>query len=197
MAYTTPQAVRAYLGIDGSTDDALIEDMITRAQTAIETYTDRVFESSSQTTHYFEVGKDTDGDYLYFDDDLAAINTVKTNADYGSGYSLTENTDYITMPRNDTPYYGLKMLGSSAYYWQYTDDPEMGIEVNGNWAYSTSPPADIVHACIRLVGYYYRQKDSQVFDVTAIPEAGVIQTPVGIPADVRKTLDQYKAKSYV
>jgi hypothetical protein len=68
----------------------------------------------------------------------------------------------------------------------------MGVEISGKWAYSTTPPADIEHACIRLVGYYYRQKDAQVFDVTVIPEAGAITIPKGIPDDVKKILLPYR-----
>jgi hypothetical protein len=72
----------------------------------------------------------------------------------------------------------------------------MGIEVVGKFAYSTSAPNDIVHATERLVGYYYRQKDSQVFDVTAIPDAGVLMIPQGIPADVKLLLKPYVRAVY-
>ena len=73
--------------------------------------------------------------------------------------------------------------------WEFDIDGE--VSVLGAWGYSTSPPDDIVHACIRLAGYYYRQKDAQVFDVTAVPDAGIITIPQGIPADVKLILDKY------
>ncbi len=64
--------------------------------------------------------------------------------------------------------------------------------MTGKWAYSTTPPDDIEHACTRLAAYMYRQKDAQTFDTTAIPDAGVILVPQGIPKDVKMILDHYK-----
>jgi len=66
------------------------------------------------------------------------------------------------------------------------------VYISGKWSYSSSAPDDIVHACVRLSAYYFRQKDAQVFDVTAIPDAGVITMPQGIPADVKLMLEPYR-----
>ena len=46
-----------------------------------------------------------------------------------------------------------------------------------------------------MASYFYRQKDAQVFDVTATPELGTITVPAGIPADVRILLDPYRRRS--
>lgn len=192
MAYITSANLKTYLGITGSGDDALIAILVANAQKAVDTFCSRTFEASSNATRYFTVGVDTKGRDLFLDEDLAAINTVTTNADAASPTSLTQDTDYIALPRNITPYHTLRMLSSSDYTWDYTDDPEMGIEISGKWAYSETAPADIVQACYRLAGYYYRQKDAQVFDVTAIPDAGVITVPQGIPADVQRILMPYR-----
>jgi hypothetical protein len=43
-----------------------------------------------------------------------------------------------------------------------------------------------------LAAYYYQQKDAQVFDTVAIPDAGVITIPSGIPADVKLILAPYR-----
>jgi hypothetical protein len=191
MAYATVADLREYGGIDGTADDYLLEALITRAQKAIDTYIQRIFEASADTTRKFTVGVDTDGLMLYLDEDLASITTVTTDADNASPTTLT-STEYITHPRNITPYYALEILSSSSNSWTYTTDPENGITVKGRWAYSTTAPDDIIHACIRLVSYYYAQKDASVFDVTAIPDAGIIQTPQGIPADVKMILNPYR-----
>ena len=197
MAYTTAAAIKTYLGITGSGDDALITILIANAQEAVDNYTKRTFEAAADATRYFTVGADTKGDILYLDEDLCAITSVTTNADNSSPTSLTANTDYIALPRNVTPYHSIKMLGASTYTWTYTTNAEFGIEVEGRWAYSTTPPADILQAMYRLVGYYYRQKDSQVFDVTAIPDAGVITIPQGIPADVEQILKPYIRRVFI
>jgi hypothetical protein len=192
MAYCTKAQVKTYLGISEATDDDLIDDLIDRAQKAIETYTDRIFKVGSDSTRYFTVGVDTVERTLFFDEDLCQITSIVTNADDGSGGTTLETTDYHTKPRNETPYYAVKLASSSSESWDYTDDPEDGITVTGWWGYSVTPPADIVHACIRLASYYYRQKDAQIFDVTAMPSAGVMTVPQGMPKDVKVVLDPYR-----
>lgn len=191
-AYCTNTEVKAYLGINSTnnSDDTLLTSLIARAQTQIETHTHRVFSSTADSTRSFTVYDDTDGRVLYFDEDAAALTTVTTNAD-ASTSTVISSTEYVTMPRNETPYYGIKILSSANKIWEYTDDPEEGITVAGKWAYSTAPPEDIKNACIRLSAYYYRLKDSQVFDVQAIPEAGIITLPKGIPEDVQLILTPY------
>ena len=189
MAYTTAALLKTYLGATGSGDDALLTALIARAQSAIDHYTGRTFEASGDTTRKFTVGVDTDGNMLYFDEDCAAITTVTTNADDGSGGITIAAAYYATHPRNRTPYYAIEILNT--YSWEYTTDAENGITVAGKWAFSTTAPDDIVQACTRWAAYFYRQKDAGVFDTTAIPDAGIIQVPQGIPKDVRDLLDKY------
>lgn len=191
MAYTTAATVKAYLGTTSATDDTLILALIDRAQAEIEIYTGRSFQHSSVgATRYFTVGQDTYGRVLRLDEDLCKIDQIVTDAD-GTPTTVS-STEYITYPRNIAPYYEIKLLSSTTKSWTYSDDPENGVTITGKWSYSTDPPADIVHACVRLTAYMYRQKDSQVFDVTAIPDAGVISVPQGIPADVKLMLNPYR-----
>ena len=190
MAYCTVADVKEYLDIEGAGDDPLLDNLIERAQAAIDSHTRRTFEDpGADATRYFTVGIDTNGLELLFDEDIYSITTVKTDADGGA--DTIPVTDYVTRPRNETPYYGIKILGSSNYYWDYTDDPEGGIEITGRWAYSESAPNDIVQACSRWASYLYKQRDAQVWDTTAIPSAGIIQIPKGIPADVKILLGPY------
>ena len=191
MAYTTESAVRTYLGITTTGDATLITTIIARAQAAIDTYTQRHFEHSSvAVTRYFTVGHDTYNRVLVLDEDLCSISSVITDADGTPTTILT--TEYVTYPRNITPYSELRLLGSTTKSWTFTADPENGVYISGKWSYSSSAPDDIVHACTRLSAFYFRQKDAQVFDVTAIPDAGVITMPQGIPADVKLLLDPYR-----
>ena len=190
MAYTTSALLKTYIGVTGSGDDTLLTALIARAQKAIDTFTGRTFEAAADSTREYTVGVDTDGDTLYLDQDLCAITSVITDADATSPVTLA-TTEYITRPRNVTPYHAIQILGSSSNTWTYTDNPENGITVTGKFAFSESPPDDIIHACLRLAAYYYRQKDAGVFDTTAIPDAGIIQIPQGIPADVKVILSPY------
>jgi hypothetical protein len=191
MTYCTVADVKEYLDVQATDDDALLGDLIDRAQKAIDSHTRRTFEDpGADDTREYTVGIDTDGLNLYFDEDIYSITTVVSDADNASPTTIA-SSDYVTIPRNTTPYYGIKILSSSNETWDYTDDPENGIEITGRWAYSSEAPDDIVQACARWAAYMYRQRDSQVFDVTAIPDAGVIQIPKGIPADVKMLLEPY------
>jgi len=192
MAYCTSTDVKVYLGVNSTLteDDTLLTALIARAQAQIEMHTRRVFQSTANSTRYFTVGEDTDGRVLSFDDDICSIATVTTNAD-STAPTTVSSTQYVKLPRNEAPYYGIRLKDSESVDWEYTDDPVDGITVSGKWAYSTTPPADIKNACIRLSAYYYRLKDSQLFDVQAVPEAGVITVPQGIPRDVQLILDPY------
>ena len=191
MAYTTESAVRTYLGITTTGDASLLTALIARAQAAIDTYTQRKFEHSSVgVTRYFTVGKDTYKRCLFLDEDLCSIENLITDAD-GTPTTIS-STEYVTYPRNIKPYTEIRLLDSSTKSFEYTNDPEMGVYITGKWSYTSSAPDDIVHATIRLASFYFRQKDAQVFDVTAIPDAGVITMPQGMPKDVKMILDPYR-----
>ena len=192
MAYTSAAAVKLYLGSTATADDTLLLDLITRAQAEIDRYTGRTFEHSSVgVTRTFSVGEDTYGRVLMLDEDLSKIDEIVTDAD-GSGATTVASTEYITQPRNITPYHSIKLLSSSTKSWTWTSNRENGVTVTGKWSYSTSAPDDIVDACVRLAAYKYRQKDAQTFDVTAMPDAGVIVVPTGMPADVKILLSPYR-----
>ena len=82
------------------------------------------------------------------------------------------------------------MTDTSGVSWEW--DTDGWVTVAGTWGYATTTPEDIRQAAVRLASFYYRQKDAMVFDVTAIPEQGVITAPVGVPADVKMIIARYK-----
>ena len=189
MAYTSVINVRQYLDIEGAGDDALIGDLIDAAQTAVDKYCRRTFEASVDTTRYFDYSDEyidpDDAAMLWLDFDLCAITTV-TNGDS----VVVASGERTTIPRNNTPYYGIRLLSDSGITWTYSDEWMDAISIVGRWSYSTAAPDDIAQACRRLASFFYRQRDQQMMDVTAI-EAGVVLAPVGIPADVRRILNPY------
>lgn len=192
MTYCTKEEVKTYLNINEDTDDVLIVRLIGNAQKFIDNYDHRAFEVSAVTTRKFDAIRDVKGDTLYFDQDICSITTVTNNADGGTYSEVVGPTEYVTLPRNITPYHAIRILRSSNKFWTYTNDPENGITVEGKWAFSITAPDDIKQVCMRLVGYYYRQKDSQVFDVTADMMTGMMTIPKGLPADVKMILDMYR-----
>jgi hypothetical protein len=184
MAYTNVIGVRQYLDIADGGDDALFGDLIDAAQKAIDIYTRRTWEATADTTRYFDYSSENiDGLTLFLDKDLCSITTV-TNGDS----VVVASNERTTIPRIETPYYAIRLLSDSGVTWTYDDEWMDAISITGRWAYSTSAPNDIVQACNRLAAFYYKQRDQQMFDVTAI-EAGTLISPVGLPADVRRILD--------
>lgn len=190
MAYATAAQLKTYLGITSSGDDSLLSDLIDRAQAIIEQYTRRTFEAAADSTRYFDAAEDVDGATLLLDEDLCAITSIIN----GDGVAVASG-EYVTEPRNETPYYAIRLLSSSNKAWEYTDDgdPENAISITGRWAYSTTPPNDIVHATIRLAAFLYRQKESNAdIDRPITTADGGMILPSAIPADVRALLDRYR-----
>ena len=187
MAYCTVADVKTYLGVSEADDDALIATLINAAQAAIDAHTGNTFEAAVDAVRYYDVhGPHIEGRRLYFDRPLASLTSI---SDGGGAYQAT---DYVMMPRNDAPYYGVELKLTTGRFWTYVTDWENAIAVTGRWAYSVSAPNDIRQAARRLAAFYYRQKDAPLQDVTAI-EAGVVVQPIAMPADVRALLSPYRA----
>jgi hypothetical protein len=191
MAYCTVAQVKQYAGIGESTDDALLDSLVVRAKGIIDAFTHTTFDASTTASHYFTLGVDTEGPYMLWLDDYCAGITQVLNGD-ASSTEIT-SSQYTTIPKNTTPYYGIKILRSASKVWEFTDDPEDAITVTGYWGYSTAAPSDIVHAAVRLTTFLYRQKDTSMdLDRPILTDAGVTLLPAGVPKDVVQLLISYR-----
>lgn len=172
---------------------------ITRAQAMIDNYCNRTFEannngvvgsSDSPVTRYYDYWKDVDDDTLFLDRDLIEIGSIK----YGDSAGTTLTTDqYITEPRNEGPYYAIRILDSANINWTYDSDTASGIEVAGIWAYSKTAPADIVWATLRITDWMEKLRTSNPdLDRPALAGEGTVLLPTRLPADVVMVLDMYK-----
>ena len=188
MAYTTAAAFKTFRNITGAGDDALIATLITAVQQMIDNYTGRTFEAAADSTRYFTVGRDTEGYYLWFDQDICSITTV-SNGDADS--TEVTSSEYTTFPRNETPYFGIKILRSAAKVWQYDEDHEDAISVLGKWAYSTTAPADIIQAAHLWIAHLYDRRLSEDGDLVIVPGTSV-SISRGVPQTVRTILDSYR-----
>lgn len=186
-AYLTTQALKTYLAIDGATDDLMLADCISRAQSFIEAETGRQFSYGTAAARYFDYYRDVDGRTLRLDRDLCAITSVVN----GDGVTVAA-ASYVTEPRNETPYYALTLKSSKGLQWTYSTDAENAITVTGKWAYSATPPGDIAQACTRMAAYYYRQREQKQFAVEAFPSIGVVVTPGGTPPDISNIIRKYR-----
>lgn len=186
--YITLQNLKDYADFGTSTDDSLLNDLISRAESIIESYTGRKFAASGITGRYFDALEDVDEYTLYLDQDLAGI-TVIVN---GDGTEISSN-EYVTEPRNETPYYGIKIKASTCKYWTYSIDPENSILVSGYWGYSQTPPEDIQHATIRLASWLYNQRETSLdADRPMVTPEGVTILPAKLPTDILTILNKYK-----
>ena len=187
MAYCSLAQLKTYVGATDNDDDALLTDCITRAEAVIDRATKRRFEATADSTRTFDAQQDVAGRTLYLDADLCAITSI-TN---GDGAAITA-LQVVSEPRNHAPYYALTLKASTGLAWTYETDPEDAISVIGRWAYSTTPPADIEQACVRLAAWLYRQKDSSSdLDRPMVSMDGATLLPAQIPADVQRMLQPY------
>lgn len=186
--YCTVASLKRYLGISAATttDDVLLAELIQSADGIIDRMTRRKFEAASDTTRYFDAVADVFGYELIFDEDICAITTV-TNGDS----VVVSSSEYVTMPRNQTPYFGIRILVSANKTWTYVTDRENAISVVGKWAYSSTPPHDIEQASRRLAAYLYRQKDNANDLDRAVVVGNATVLPTEIPGDVMAMIRPY------
>lgn len=185
MSWPSLTTIKQYLGITTTNDDAVLQLLADQAKTKIETFCGRRFVAQSMTRTYDEAYVDlyVRGDRLYLDDDVISITQI-TN---GNGV-IIDSADYVLEPVNMTPKAIIRLRGANAWIaW-----PDRDIEIVGLWGYSTIPPLDVQHAYLRLIGYWYRQRDAQVYDVTAFPETGQLIVPKGMPPDIVQDLTPYR-----
>ena len=192
MAYCGVDELKEYLGVTGATDDAMLLTLLAAAQRTIDSYCARTFEATADTVRTFDSQRDVDGYTLTVDADLCAITSIVS----GDGTTIS-NSHYVTEPRNETPYYAIRLKASAGKVWTSTvaGDSENAITVTGKWAYSTSAPSDIAHVCKRLAAYIYRQKDNAGDLDRAVIAGNSTILPAQIPSDIRLMLTPYKRLS--
>lgn len=166
-------------------DTTLLEEAIVDAVAYIERNKSREFEASDSTTKYYDASAidPRNSRLLHVDDDLLTV-TELLNGD-ASSTEIT-SADYTLTPRNTSPKHAILLDINGSSFWQF--DPDYWVSVTGTWGYTATADADIKRAATILAAYYYHIKDTHVFDVTAIPEAGVITIPQGVPAAVTAIL---------
>jgi hypothetical protein len=198
MAYTTNTAVKTFMEITSADDDALLTTMIAEAQKIIDTYCDRTFEYGNADVHKFtpltvNYGGDLlqDGLTLMFDTDCCQITTV-TNGDG----TVISASDYVLLPANRVPSYGIQLKANSSVRWTYNDSPEQSVQITGKWSYSATAPANIVYATKKLVKYMYTSRaNSADTDRDVVSTDGVVLAQAQIPKEVLRIINPYRRLS--
>lgn len=198
MAYADVPTLKAYMGgfrDASSEDDALLADILNRVTAAIDRYCLRTFAASADTTRYYDATTDVghgsaeERRTLHLDADLCQITSI-TNGDG----TVLDPGDYITLPVNYAPWYAIRLKINSSIAWTYTDTPEGAIAVTGRFAYSVTPPDDVVHWTLRLAAWTYKQVDNYdaSVDRPMVSPDGVLRLPMAWPQDVLAGLKPFK-----
>ena len=199
MAYVVAERLKRYLGLqaDEPVDNDLLEEFIAQAEGYIDQETHRHFEAVAKTRRYHVGTPRAWGDRLIsaetidnpreliLDDDLLTITTLQDQ----QGARTFAASDYVLLPTNESPKYAILLIDA---VWEWVDTPLEAVIVTGEWGWSTTAPADIAMITRRLAAFLYRQKDSQVFDTTAVFEGGVLTIPQGVPRIVQMVINRYR-----
>jgi Phage gp6-like head-tail connector protein len=198
--YIDLASVKQELNITVTTEDALLTGYITTAQRIIESQaplgTGRVFEAAADTTRYADAPQtqniyDYDGpNYNLLLHDIGDICSI-TSVVNGDGTTVSASS-YTTDPRYKTPFWAIKLKRYSGVVWTYSSTAEASIAITGRWAYSTTAPADISRAALRIVVWMYRGKDNAGADQAVQTDQGII-LPTNLPADVAAILAGYRS----
>jgi maltoporin len=199
MAYITATDLKNYMKINGNSDDTQLALFADRAQHVVDSYTHRVFEwAGAGTVKKFTPVSYLDGGDLY---DMYTLSLglnefyELTSITNGDGVAIS-TSDVVLLPQNITPKYAIRIKSSANKTWTYTTTIEESVSITAKWAYSATPPADIVQAALRIGAYLYRQRDGTPDSDRPIVSAdGVVLSAPRIPSDVLELLRPYRRRS--
>lgn len=195
MSYITAADLRAYIGAISTSDDTQLGFAASRAQQMIDTYCNRTFEATADTTRYYNAldlryGGDVDAfsNELKLDVDLCQLTSV-TNGNS----EVIPNNFLVLLPTNFTPKYSIKIKMNTSYVWTYVGTPDTAISVLGRFAYSITAPADIVAACLALGKYIYKARTSTIdTDRAVLSSDGIVLPGKNIPDAITAQIEPYR-----
>lgn len=167
---TTLDKVKRYLQMDDTTHDAVLQDLITAASVAVETYTGRLFSRASFTERYDGTG------FPHLVLNKAPVDSVEL-----------VKLDGQELPADDYAWYSVPgVLRRRRGCW-----PEgvQNIEVTYTAGYDWVPP-DVEQAVILLVSAWFKTDISDFSNL--LSEAGGVIRPEAMPSRVRALLDPYR-----
>lgn len=193
---TTREKVRRFLQKpdEDVEQDQIIDDLISRASRAIQTYCGVEFRPTAAASYTFVYrggGRLSLAPYV-----AQSVSAVSWGSDTTSPTALT-TTDYSLRPK--PPKHGVyrwlrtPTQGSQRYGPDYPGErgsAETEVTVTGVWGYQTVPE-DLEHACIVTVATWLRLHVSAFSTVFNIDEQQ-LERPEALPSAVRAGLSHYK-----
>lgn len=186
----TKSEYKAYVGINSTNTDDLIDSLIPKVSSLVKTLCKRTFIDyvDSPKVEYSEGGSNT---IDLKEAPIILVSSVEYSRDYGSTYTqLTEYTDYAISKTNDN----IVCIGSPGLSSEKSIFPEAtnGYRVTYIAGF-LQVPEDLKLALFDLVTYYIKN-DSSVHSNKA-PGSNTVQIEyvinTGLPAHIRRVLDQY------
>ncbi len=194
--YASLDDIRTELGIKATNTDSdgMLEAYITEASRMIDAYCQRRFYGVVET-RYFDAEADiaSDGRTLLVDEDLAGVVSVTI----GDGTVLA-STDFVTVPSNFTPKFGITMLRSSVHsFANYITNSERAIVVNGTWGFvaGTVPPEDIHRAAISLARWMFHRRKAAP-ESGAGGDKGAYTVSSDLPQEIQSSLVTYVKRRF-
>jgi hypothetical protein len=194
--YATLAELKAYLKIDDSMEDTLLENIVEAASRSIDRIANRRFYLDSTAT----ARQYRPADLLrVFTDDFGSTSglVVKTDPNDAGVYAttLTLNTDYIVEPVNAAakgrPWNYITIVSGESYSLPVNYRPQ--VEVTARWGWP-SVPDDINQATLILSADLYKRKDS-IGGVLGLSELGAIRmSPLG--RDITAMVRAYKREFF-
>jgi hypothetical protein len=183
--YATLADVKTRLQINDTTDDTVLEAVITAVSRWIDAYCNRRFFAVAETRYYTSI----DGIWLHIDD-LLSITTLKTDEDGDGVYETTwALTDYKKHPINASldgwPYTSISVTAFGNRYFPRYDS---SVELAGSYGFSATTPPTVNQACLLQSARLFKRKDA-VFGVEGSNAMGKVLMMPDLDIDVQGMLD--------
>ena len=180
--------------------EAAIGYFITAASRMIDRYVGQYpnyfYPSSDEVSRYYDgVGDELD---LMIDDCvlLSSVAVSESGGISSSDYTIwVADVDYITIPYNATPIYGLR-LNRDGGKTGWTNHKK-AVKVTGVFGYSLTPPEDVKHACITQTVRWFMRAKQAFMDAGAGGQQGSMTFGTAIDKDVALILDPYRTRSMI
>lgn len=169
-ALTTLAAVKSYLKLQGTTDDALLEDLINASSSAIENFCKRKFKEQA----YVEEEFDGTGKNFVLLDQFP----VKSIESISIDNSLVDPAEYKVKKKNGV------LLRTSGVW----PKGEINITVSYTAGFAEIP-YDLELACKHLVMSYFK---SDIASFSTTFQDGMVFRPEALPAQVKALVAPYK-----
>lgn len=159
--YCTLAAVKTSLGLEVTTHDAALEDLVEDVSREIDEHCSTWFYARTETRHLTA----SRAGVLLLDAHLLSVTSIETDENADGTYEVTwASTDYRLAPYNaqqgsqPRPYWKLEVHPDGDY--TFPVGVPKGVKIVGSWGFSSTTPRPVKRACLFEVARKYRAQDA-------------------------------------